>query len=536
MVDSSTPRTGGRVTMQQVAAEAGVSVSTVSKVINGRYGVAPETFEHVTQVIEPARLRGQPGRAQPAQPPHQRDRRPGRRLRAVQHRGAQGRGGRHPRHRLRARRLLRGRSGRRARRLGAALPLAGDGHARRRRRAGDPDGHRRPVRRADRRGRPAHRPVEPADGGGRQPPGRPDGRRPPARARPPPDRHGHRPTRPASPPSCASRATARRIARGRLACRRGPAGARRLRPRARPARPRETLLSLPDRPTAIFAANDISALATLDVAAELGIDVPGQLSVVGFDNIPESALVAPAADHGAAADAPDGPRRHRDAGRADRAARRSPTPTSPWTRRSWSRRSTAAPGGDLVTELLARPVGARRRPGRRPGRADDPGREGRPSCPASGGVDPDVGEMAPMLRDEHGSAAAVGASVIADGLGQLTRPFGTAPVEPREGLRVLAERQRDVMAANRFGIPAQVHEEMPDRPGRLAGHDLSRRRCAGPRPSTPSWSSGWGRRSRGTMRTPRRPPGPGPGARRRPRPALGPGRGDDRRGPVPGRA
>jgi LacI family transcriptional regulator, galactose operon repressor len=53
------------------------------------------------------------------------------------------------------------------------------------------------------------------------------------------------------------------------------------------------LLTLPDPPTAIFAANDISALATLDVAAELGIDVPGQVSVVGFDNIPESALAHP---------------------------------------------------------------------------------------------------------------------------------------------------------------------------------------------------------------------------------------------------
>ena len=53
MVELPAPRrTGhGRVTMQQVAAEAGVSVSTVSKVINGRYGVAGETFEHVTEVI-----------------------------------------------------------------------------------------------------------------------------------------------------------------------------------------------------------------------------------------------------------------------------------------------------------------------------------------------------------------------------------------------------------------------------------------------------------------------------------------------------
>lgn len=54
------------------------------------------------------------------------------------------------------------------------------------------------------------------------------------------------------------------------------------------------LLSAANPPTAIFAANDLSALATLEAARELGIDVPGQLSVVGFDNIPESALASPA--------------------------------------------------------------------------------------------------------------------------------------------------------------------------------------------------------------------------------------------------
>ena len=66
--------------------------------------------------------------------------------------------------------------------------------------------------------------------------------------------------------------------------------------RSSPEQAREAaraLLPLPDPPTAIFASNDISALATLEVAAELGIDVPGQLSVVGFDNIPESALAQP---------------------------------------------------------------------------------------------------------------------------------------------------------------------------------------------------------------------------------------------------
>ncbi|GAB3110836.1 glycoside hydrolase family 3 N-terminal domain-containing protein [Streptomyces calidiresistens] len=45
------------------------------------------------------------------------------------------------------------------------------------------------------------------------------------------------------------------------------------------------------------------------------------------------------------------------------------------------------------------------------------------------------------------------------GPGQLTRPFGTLPVEPLEGARALADLQRRVMANNRFGIPAQAHDE-----------------------------------------------------------------------------
>lgn len=53
------------------------------------------------------------------------------------------------------------------------------------------------------------------------------------------------------------------------------------------------LLSEPDPPTAVFAANDVSAIATIEVAAELGLRVPDDLSVVGFDNIPESALCSP---------------------------------------------------------------------------------------------------------------------------------------------------------------------------------------------------------------------------------------------------
>lgn len=59
------------------------------------------------------------------------------------------------------------------------------------------------------------------------------------------------------------------------------------------ARSARELLTAPDPPTAIFAANDISAIATIEVAGELGLRVPDDVSVVGFDNIPESALATP---------------------------------------------------------------------------------------------------------------------------------------------------------------------------------------------------------------------------------------------------
>lgn len=51
------------------------------------------------------------------------------------------------------------------------------------------------------------------------------------------------------------------------------------------------LLVLDERPTAIFAANDLSAIETVQVAHSLGLVIPGDLSVIGFDNIPESALI-----------------------------------------------------------------------------------------------------------------------------------------------------------------------------------------------------------------------------------------------------
>ncbi|MET9383698.1 glycoside hydrolase family 3 N-terminal domain-containing protein [Streptomyces sp. NPDC002928] len=49
--------------------------------------------------------------------------------------------------------------------------------------------------------------------------------------------------------------------------------------------------------------------------------------------------------------------------------------------------------------------------------------------------------------------------LIGLGLGQLTRSFGTAPVDPDLGARALARAQRRIAAAGRFGIPAVAHEE-----------------------------------------------------------------------------
>ena len=53
------------------------------------------------------------------------------------------------------------------------------------------------------------------------------------------------------------------------------------------------LFRLPDPPTATFAGNDTQALGVLHAAMSLGISVPGDLSVVGFDDLAVAELAHP---------------------------------------------------------------------------------------------------------------------------------------------------------------------------------------------------------------------------------------------------
>src|SRR3546814_13760062 len=54
------------------------------------------------------------------------------------------------------------------------------------------------------------------------------------------------------------------------------------------------LLDRANPPTAIIASSDQMALATLEVARDRGLGVPGELSIVSFDNTPVVRFTQPA--------------------------------------------------------------------------------------------------------------------------------------------------------------------------------------------------------------------------------------------------
>jgi LacI family transcriptional regulator len=54
------------------------------------------------------------------------------------------------------------------------------------------------------------------------------------------------------------------------------------------------LLAGPERPDAVFCANDLMAIGALDAARELGLRVPEDVRIAGFDDIEAASLVSPA--------------------------------------------------------------------------------------------------------------------------------------------------------------------------------------------------------------------------------------------------
>ena len=53
-------------------------------------------------------------------------------------------------------------------------------------------------------------------------------------------------------------------------------------------------LLLAQRPTALFCFNDLMAFGAMAACSHLGIDIPGELALVGFDDVPMAAFVDPA--------------------------------------------------------------------------------------------------------------------------------------------------------------------------------------------------------------------------------------------------
>ncbi|WP_395243927.1 beta-glucosidase [Agromyces sp. MMS24-K17] len=73
------------------------------------------------------------------------------------------------------------------------------------------------------------------------------------------------------------------------------------------------------------------------------------------------------------------------------------------------------------------------------------------------GASAEGGDVAPNQHEMSGDVDLD--ELLPKGLGQLTRPFGTAPVDPGLGALSLARTQRRIVAESRLGIPALAHEE-----------------------------------------------------------------------------
>lgn len=75
------------------------------------------------------------------------------------------------------------------------------------------------------------------------------------------------------------------------------------------------------------------------------------------------------------------------------------------------------------------------------------------------GMEPGTGDVVAPLQNAMHSDVGSFEDFCANGIGQLTRPFGTAPVDPHSGAAELARHQQWLRKQTRLGIPALVHEE-----------------------------------------------------------------------------
>ena len=107
------------------------------------------------------------------------------------------------------------------------------------------------------------------------------------------------------------------------------------------------LLALRRPPTAIFAASDVQAFGVLDAAARAGLAVPGDLSVIGFDDIELAAAIGLTTVR----------QPLRESGRLGaqlllRGARRRETSAQPRRRRAAAPRSGGAPHGFATSGVI----------------------------------------------------------------------------------------------------------------------------------------------------------------------------------------
>jgi len=72
-------------------------------------------------------------------------------------------------------------------------------------------------------------------------------------------------------------------------------------------------------------------------------------------------------------------------------------------------------------------------------------------------LDPESGEVAPnqMMMPENFNPE----EVMKNGIGQITRPFGSQPIDPVKGAEMVNMLQKRLVETTRLGIPAICHEE-----------------------------------------------------------------------------